>query len=124
MQTLLAKSKAQDNETFQCNTTDDSSEVLINGVWRIDRLTDMTCKFEMQLQLPGVTDIQVNAQKYYQIEFALQGVSSGTVSDLGWVDLDLGGSPGWWAATVANYCPIRVVGHPKSKSTQPRSATR
>ena len=84
----------------------------------------MTCKFEMQLQLPGVTDIQVNAQKYYQIEFALQGVSSGTVSDLGWVDLDLGGSPGWWAATVATYCPGRVVEHHKSKSTQLSSVTR
>ena len=26
---------------------------------------------------------------------------------LGWVDLDLGSSPGWWAATVATYCPSR-----------------
>ena len=39
---------------------------------------------------------------------------------LGWVDLDLGSSPGWWAATVATYCPSRVVEHAKSKSTQPR----
>ena len=37
------------------------------------------------------------------------------------VDLDLGSSPGWWAATVATYCPSRMVEHPKSKSTQPRS---
>ena len=46
------------------------------------------------------------------------------VVDLGWVDLDLGSSPGWWAATVATYCPGRVVEHPKSLSTQLRSATR
>ena len=38
---------------------------------------------------------------------------------LGWVDLDLGSSPGWWADIVATYCPSRMVEHPKSKSTQP-----
>ena len=27
----------------------------------------------------------------------------------GFVDLDLGSSPGWWAATVATYCPSRMV---------------
>ena len=43
------------------------------------------------------------------------------VADLGWVNLDLGSSPGWWAATVATYCPSRMVEHPKSKSTQPGS---
>ena len=42
------------------------------------------------------------------------------VWQLGWVDLDLGSSPGWWAATVATYFPSRMVEHPKSKSTQPR----
>ena len=31
--------------------------------------------------------------------------------------------PGWWAATVSTYCPSRMVEHPKSKSTQPSSAT-
>ena len=46
------------------------------------------------------------------------------VVNLGWIDLDLGSSPGWWAATVATYCPSRVVEHPKSKSTKPRYATR
>ena len=39
------------------------------------------------------------------------------------VDLDLGSSPGWWAATVATYCPSRMVELPKSKSTQPRYST-
>ena len=38
---------------------------------------------------------------------------------LGWVELDLGNSPGWWAASVATYCPSRMVEHPKSNSTQP-----
>ena len=45
------------------------------------------------------------------------------LGNLGWVDFDLGSSPGWWAATVASYCPSRMVEHPKSKSTQPRSET-
>ena len=45
------------------------------------------------------------------------------VLDLGWVDLDLGTSPGWWAATVAIYCPRRGVEHLKFESTQPRSET-
>ena len=46
------------------------------------------------------------------------------LADLGWVDLDFGSSPGWWAATVATYCPGRMMEHSKSKSTQPRSASR
>ena len=51
----------------------------------------------------------------------VQGDSGGL--RLGWVDLDLGSSPGWWASTVATYCPSRMVEHPKSKSTQPRYST-
>ena len=39
--------------------------------------------------------------------------ASHVLEDLGWVDLDLGSSPGWWAATVATYLPSRVVEHPK-----------
>ena len=49
--------------------------------------------------------------------------ASHVLEDLGFVDLDFGSSPGWWAATVATYCPSRVVEHPKSKSTQPRYST-
>ena len=45
------------------------------------------------------------------------------VADLGWVDLDLRVSPGWWAATAANYCLGGLEEHPKFKSTQPRYAT-
>ena len=52
----------------------------------------------------------------------LQGISS--PGGLSWVDLDLESSPGWWAGTVASYCPSRMVEHPKSKSTQPRFASR
>ena len=44
------------------------------------------------------------------------------LANQGWVDLDLGSSPGWWAATVATYFPGRMVEHPKS--TQPRFASR
>ena len=29
--------------------------------------------------------------------------ASHVLVDLGWVDLDLGSSPGWWATTVATY---------------------
>ena len=50
-------------------------------------------------------------------EFSVQSGASG--ERLGWVDLDLESSPGWWAASVATYCPSRMVEHPKSNSTQP-----
>ena len=45
------------------------------------------------------------------------------VAYIGWDDLHLGSSPGWWATTVATYCPSRMVEPPKPKSTQPRYAT-
>ena len=45
------------------------------------------------------------------------------VVHLGWVDLDLGSSLGWWATTVATYCPCRLVEYVKPKSTQPRCTT-
>ena len=35
------------------------------------------------------------------------------VAYIGWDDLHLGSSPGWWAATVATYCPSRMVEPPK-----------
>ena len=49
------------------------------------------------------------------------GYSSGVDMDL--VDLDLGICSGWWAATVAAYCPSRMMELPKSKSTQPNVQT-
>ena len=52
----------------------------------------------------------------------VQGISP--PGGLGWVDLDLESSPGWWAGTIASYCPSRMVEHPKSKSTQPRFASK
>ena len=42
---------------------------------------------------------------------------------LGWVDSGLECSLGFLAATVATYCPGRMVGHPKTKSPQPGSQT-
>ena len=39
--------------------------------------------------------------------------------DLGWVDLDFGSSPGWWAATVATYCPSRLGELPKFLFSKP-----
>ena len=50
-----------------------------------------------------------------KIDSQIQSGASG--EGLGWVDLDLGSSPGWWADTVATYCQSRMVEHPKSKST-------
>ena len=44
--------------------------------------------------------------------------ASHVLVDLGRVDLDMGSSPCWWAATLATYCPSKVVEHP-SKSTKP-----
>ena len=38
---------------------------------------------------------------------------------LGFEDEDLGSSPGWWAATVATYCPRRPVELPKFLSSKP-----
>ena len=46
------------------------------------------------------------------------------LTDLRWVDLDLGCSTGRWAVLQVRCCPSKVVEHPKSKSTQPRSARR
>ena len=41
------------------------------------------------------------------------------VSELGWVDFDLRCSLGWWAASVATYCPSRMVEHLKMKQPNP-----
>ena len=46
--------------------------------------------------------------------------ASHVLEDLGWVDLDLGEFPRLVAATVATYCPSRMVEHSKSKSTAAR----
>ena len=42
-----------------------------------------------------------------KIGLVIQSGASG--ERLGWVDSDLGSSPGWWAASVATYCPSRMV---------------
>ena len=68
----------------------------------------------------GTPQILVNpTQVHEQMRHAVQGDSGGRIPRF--VDLDLGSSPGWWAATIATYCPSKMVEHPKSKSTQPRS---
>ena len=41
------------------------------------------------------------------------------VASLGWVDLDLESSLGWWAVTLITYCPSRIAEPPKFKSIQP-----
>ena len=44
--------------------------------------------------------------------------ASQVLVDLGWIDLDLGSSPGWWAGTVATYCPSRPGELPKCLSSK------
>ena len=56
---------------------------------------------------------------FTETHFSIQSASGASGERLGWVDLDLVSSPGWWAASVATYCPSRMVEHPKSNSTQP-----
>ena len=46
------------------------------------------------------------------------------LADLGLVDFDLGCSTSRWAVLQQRCCPSKTVEHPKSKSTQPRSARR
>ena len=65
-----------------------------------------------------------NVLNNHHLKLAKMGEIKLQVWQLGWVDSDLGGSPGWWAATVATYCPSRMVEHPEPKSTQSRFASR
>ena len=45
--------------------------------------------------------------------------SGAAYHSLGFEDENLGSSPGWWAATVATYCPSRSVELPKFLSLKP-----
>ena len=53
----------------------------------------------------------------FQLKFVVQSGASG--HSLGFEDEDLGSSPGWWAATVATYCPNRPGELPKFLFTKP-----
>ena len=73
----------------------------------------------------NVVPIPSKSANYVQslsVVVTVQGGASGRT--VGWVDSELGSSPDWWAATVATYCPSRMVEHPKSKSTLPNCRTR
>ena len=60
---------------------------------------------------------------WHQIEilrFSIWSLQSGAAHhSLGFVDENLGGSPGWWAATVATYCPSRPEELPTFLSSKP-----
>ena len=97
------------------------------GISRLQRVcTDIVVEDEKGLQAGGL-HLQVRPFLKYPSFLTTRESSacwtlyraSHVLVDLAWVDLDLGSSPGWWAATVATYCPSRVVKHPKSKSTKP-----
>ena len=89
----------------QCNTA------TMPPLWR---LPSDSFSWHINFRKEKVTSIRDRTQK---IDNCIQSGASGL--GLGWVDLDLGSSPGWWAASVATYCPNRMVEHPKSNSTQP-----
>ena len=45
--------------------------------------------------------------------------SGAAYRSLGFEDGNLGSSPGWWASTVASYCPSRPAILPKFLSSKP-----
>ena len=53
--------------------------------------------------------------------FLANSALSGISNDRGWVDLDLGSFPSWWADTVATYCPSRMVEHTKIQVNKTQS---
>ena len=65
---------------------------------------------------------EVSSKNVLEEPNPVQGGTSPRGPGLGW--LGFGEFPGWWAATIATYCPSMMVEHSKSKSTQPRSARR
>ena len=57
----------------------------------------------------------------YKTVHDIQGYSYDQEHGLG--RLGFGEFPGWWAGTVATYCPSRLVQHPETKSTKPMNLT-
>ena len=68
--------------------------------------------------------VAIQSESYLLAFLKVQYRVTHLLANLGWVDFDLGCSLGWWAATVATYCPSKPGELPKSKSTQPRFASR
>ena len=96
------------------------------------RLVGRYCSYLQPKQAGGTPQILVNKTspmtghlRVYWKDLACVNLgywlyrASHVLVDLRWVDLDLASSPCWWAATVATYCPSRVVEHPESKLTKP-----
>ena len=96
---------------------DDSDVNLLAGPGLILQWGEMKCSRPLIHETLMITQISYMHTASHSIMYScLPGY-------LSWVDLDLGSSPGWWAATVATCCPSRTVEHPKSKSTQARYST-
>ena len=55
----------------------------------------------------------------HEVDISLQVQSGAAGHSLGFEDEDLESSPGWWAATVATYCPSRPGELPKFSSSKP-----
>ena len=74
------------------------------------------CRWDKPGYLPEIGE---NFRNPYQtiFSYSVQCDSSAQRPWLGW--LRFGEFPRLWAATVATYCPSRMVEHPKCNSTQP-----
>ena len=68
---------------------------------------------------PCIRDV-IRADEILKLDCRMNSVYRVTlvVGYLGWVDLDLGSSPGCCAATVDTYCLSRMVEHSKSQQNQ------
>ena len=104
---------------------------VIISVWAMEqrhrKVSQCVCRSKEE-GLTGLSKVTMSFYKFKQYDF--QGVTLGvhpgmnnlqygaSGERLGWVDLDLGSSPSWWAASVATYCPSRAVEDPKFNSTQ------
>ena len=115
---------ADDSKPFAVNLDDD-------GLFKSMVLPDAP-KREQNVMKSWAAMLQVNRKKiragekafvseevscpeiiYFYIQRFLSTLSHG------FEDENLGSSPGWWAATVATYCPSRPGEHPKSSSSKP-----
>ena len=63
-------------------------------------------------------DVAIRTREIHRnLPYVLQ--SEAARHSLGFKDEDLGSLPGWWAATVATYCPSRPGELPKFSSSKP-----
>ena len=74
------------------------------------RASQNDTKYKFSASLTAIECILISEMPSHCSLSKVQGRVTLVVEYLGWVDLDLGSSPGCWAATLANYCPSRMGG--------------